>query len=324
MTRPRQSTRTAPRRRLSASAPVAPPREHGDWRVPVANAAETENMRPQPLRKRVRYKVQALTQGDYIRPGIDTFQDWSPASGWKCFIRRSIGLLLLLPLSIVMTFALLVQLYHAAPMVSSTSFLLSEPVWYSLMGVGLFLSLRIISQLEPITVYIYVLGHELTHAIAAWLSFSKVQTIHFDMEGGYVETEADNLFVALSPYFVPLWMLCWLSILFVVNFFFPFAEYNAWFYAGLGFWWTFHLHWTAWIIPREQPDLLENELVFSTLLIMLINVGILIGLLICFGVVSPSGYYTDFLNCARSIWAMLSDVSLWFWETFRIGMSSLG
>lgn len=322
MTAPRKSTRTKPRRSLTGTVPT-PPIEHGDWRVPVTNAAEVENMRPLPLRARVLRKVHVLTQSEYMRPSLDTFQDWSPARGWKCFIRRSFALLVLLPLSVIMTFALLVQLYHAVPMVSDTSFLLSEPVWYTLMGVGLFLSLRIIPQLEPITVYIYVLGHELTHAIAAWLSFSKVQSIHFDMEGGYVETEADNLFVALSPYFVPLWMLGWLGVLFVVNYCWPFAEYNAWFYAGLGFWWTFHLHWTAWIIPREQPDLLENELVFSTLLIMLLNVGILICLLIGFGVVSPAGYYADFMSCALSVWAMLSDVSIWFWETFRIGINSL-
>lgn len=316
MNRPRTRTRT---RRKQNEPDIKP--AFGDWRVEVKNAAETENMRPKPLRERVSHKVRALIAAEN-RGAFHELPDWSPASGWKCFIRRSAALLLMLPLSVVMTFALLVQLYHAAPMVSSSSFLLSEPVWYTLTGVGLFLSLRIISLLDPITIYIYVLGHELTHAVAAWLSFSKVQDIHFDMEGGYVETEADNLFIALSPYFVPLWMLCWLAALYVANLIYPFAEYNAWFYAGLGFWWTFHLYWTIWIIPREQPDLLENEIIFSTLFILLMNIGILICLLFCFGLITPAGYYRDFLHCANNIWAMFNDVSAWLWETFRIGLSS--
>ena len=56
----------------------------------------------------------------------------------------------------------------------------------------------------------------------------------------YVETDADRLFIALSPYFVPLWMLCWLGGVFVLNYFWPFEAYEAWFYGGLGFWWVFH------------------------------------------------------------------------------------
>ena len=154
----------------------------------------------------------------------------------------------------------------------------------------------------------YVLGHELTHALAAMLCFGKVQALSVDVDGGYVDTDTDNLFVSLAPYFVPLWMLLWLGVLFVANWIYPFAAYLPWFYAGFGFWWAFHVYWTLWVIPREQPDLLENGVVLSFMIIMLTNVVALLLMLRCFGVLSFHGYAQDFVVAAREIAAAFADL----------------
>lgn len=308
-----RSTSAAARRRKPADAS-----QHGDWRLEVRNPHEVEHLQLQPVRNlfhRTRARAQYLRNmavADYSYTGA-AVADWEPAHGLKRAIRLLLALLVMLPLSVVMIFALLLQLYHAAPTMGELSFWLSEPVWFTLMGGLLFASLKFSLVAEKILVYVYVLGHELTHALAALVSFGKVQSVHVDMSGGYVETDADNLFIALSPYFVPLWMLCWTGILFIANYFYPFGAYAPWFYGGLGFWWVFHLYWTVWIIPREQPDMLENGLVFSILLIMLMNVGILLGILCCFDVLSFEGYMADFSLCAQHLYALVRDCVSWLW-----------
>ena len=71
------------------------------------------------------------------------------------------------------------------------------------------------------------------------------------------------------------------------------------------------MYWTAWVIPREQPDMLENGLVFSLLLVMILNVGILLVVLYCFGLLSPMEYSLDLLEAAQQFWAASCDLVNW-------------
>ena len=57
-------------------------------------------------------------------------------------------------------------------------------------------------------------------------------------------------------------------------------------YSGLGFWWCFHLFWTAWIIPKDQPDLAGNGTFFSLILVYFANLLLFLGLLRLFNAVS--------------------------------------
>jgi hypothetical protein len=47
----------------------------------------------------------------------------------------------------------------------------------------------------------------------------------------------------------------------------------------MGITWTFHMLWTLWMIPRDQPDLRENGTFLSLVIITLANVLILAALL---------------------------------------------
>lgn len=308
-----------PRRTRSRSSRAYQP-EHGDWRMPVDNPAEAEHLPPPKkisLLRRARARLTYLESvpADAWRQGGSAEDDWQPISGWRAFIHRAVALLLLLPLSVVMVFALLVQLYHAAPTFGQFSFWFSEPIWYSCMGILLFLCLKFSAAANSALVYIYVVGHELTHALAAKLCFAHVGAMEFDISGGYVETDADNLFIALSPYFLPLWMCCWMLLLWVGNLVVPFESFPAWLYGGLGFWWCFHLYWTGWVIPREQPDMLEKGLELSLLITLLMNIVVLIGILCFFGVLDIGGYWADFRYCAHELWLLCCDVAAWLRRT---------
>lgn len=289
--------------------------EFGDWRVPVEKPHEVEHLRPQSVGMIRRLKVQAAYWQD-LEPvyGAQDAPDWEPVHGVKKAVRLLIGLVGLLPLSVIMVFALLVQLHHAAPVVVDLGFWQSVPVWYSVLGVLVFTALKYFRLVDAVLVFLYVLGHELTHALAAVLCFGKVQAMSVNMEGGYVDTDTDNLFVALAPYFVPLWMLVWMLVFFVVNWISPFEAYLPWLFAGFGFWWAFHVYWTLWVIPREQPDLLENGVVLSFMIIMLTNIAALVVMLRCFGVLSFHGYWQDFKYCAREIYETYHALAVWLWQ----------
>lgn len=290
--------------------------EFGDWRVPVAKPHETEHLKPTPVNVLRRLKVQAAywqsVEPVYTQDDLD---DWQPIHGWKRVLRLCIGLFLLLPLSVVMVFALLQQLYHAAPVVGNMDFWQSVPVWFSVLGALVFMAVKFFRLIDPVLMFAYVAGHELTHAITALMCLGKVQAVSVDLDGGYVDTDTDNLFVSLSPYFVPLWMLLWLGAFYVVNWLFPFESYLAWFYAGFGFWWAFHVYWTLWVIPREQPDLLENGVVLSFMIIMLTNIAALLLMLRCFGVISLRGYAQDFVTCAKDIYTTYHDLAVWLLQS---------
>jgi len=133
--------------------------------------------------------------------------------------------------------------------------------------------------------YIYVLGHELTHAFFIFICGGKISGFKVTPDGGYVITNKTNVLIALSPYFVPFWTCIVLAISYIAGFFIDIPYHAEILYFLIGFTWTFHLAWTIWMIPRDQPDLKENGSFFSLTIIYLANI-LLLATLLC---LSPSG-----------------------------------
>jgi hypothetical protein len=71
------------------------------------------------------------------------------------------------------------------------------------------------------------------------------------------------------------------------------GEADLVFYAVLGASWSFHMAWTVWMIPRDQPDLKDNGTFLSLVLIYLGNLVVLVGLL-CFATPHPFESLRDF------------------------------
>ena len=324
--------RTPSRPKRSNLHRTSPKPEFGDWRVELERPEEAEHYECPPLSiwKIAELKLEEFengdTYGDLYRHRIassrrhkvavtstqhpsETIYDDDdedieivPISGFRAFLRRAIAMLLLLPLSILLVHALGLQLVHALPTTAAdSSFWLSEPIYFSLLGFLTFLALMLSQVATPILVYLYVLGHELTHAITAMCFFGKVSTVNVDIDGGYIETDKDNVVIALAPYFVPLWLIVWVLLVAGFYLFLPRESVDPWFFGGCGFLWSFHLYWTIWVIPREQPDVLENGISFSLLFVVIMNILILIGILRFFNLITLSGYCQDFMTCARQL-----------------------
>lgn len=221
------------------------------------------------------------------------------------FIRHAVATFLLLPLALITAMSLCDQLAHAS---GSLNILFSIPVWYALMGAAVWVVLGSSRLFSSSLLYLYVLGHELTHALAVRCSMGTVYRFKADLDGGFIETDKSNLFISLSPYFLPLWAILWGLVWGTVYIFWPTITCQALLYAGLGFWWCFHLFWTAWIIPKDQPDLADNGTFFSLILVYFANLLLFLTLLRLFKAVSISRFLTDCLYNAERLWDAIRDL----------------
>lgn len=112
-----------------------------------------------------------------------------------------------------------------------------------------------------------VVAHELTHALFAIFFFKKVHSFAADQEGGRIEIEGENFMIALAPYFFPL-----LSLILVVIKPSVLDRYQ-WILNGfLGFSLMFHLLNLTTEFHPAQPDLRQNGILFSLIVVLFFNV----------------------------------------------------
>lgn len=183
----------------------------------------------------------------------------------------------LLPLCWITTWTFLARFSHAT---LYQGFWQTTEFWYFATGSLLMAGWFLTGLLQTLFLYLYVLGHELTHAVFVLLHRGKVMSFHVSSSGGYITTNKTNLIIALSPYFVPFWAVIFALLFGAARYFGDFsAVWDRLLYGGMGFAWTFHMLWTVWMIPRDQPDLKENGTFLSLVIIYLANLLILIALL---------------------------------------------
>jgi len=192
--------------------------------------------------------------------------------------------LLLLPLCWVTTWTFLSRFSQAT---FYGDFWKTPEFWYFATGAlvmgGWFWS----GLLQSFFLYLYVLGHELTHAVFVLLYRGRVTDFHVSSDGGYITTNKTNMVIALSPYFVPFWSVIGAGLYVAARYFGNLSpEWDRLLYGVMGFTWTFHMFWTVWMIPRDQPDLKENGTFLSLVVIYLANLLVLAGLL-CLAARSP-------------------------------------
>lgn len=210
---------------------------------------------------------------------------------WMRRMTRWLVGLVLLPLCWVTTWTFLSRFSHAAV---EQGFWQTAEFWYFALGalsmIGWFWS----GLLQSFFLYLYVLGHELTHAAFVVLFRGKVTNIHVSTEGGYITTNKTNLVIALSPYFVPFWSVVCAVVYAVLRLAVDLKPgWDLVFYAMMGMTWTFHMVWTLWMIPRDQPDLKENGTFLSLVVIYLANLLVLVALL-CVAAETPLQDTRDF------------------------------
>ncbi len=203
---------------------------------------------------------------------------------WPKRLLRWTLALSLLPLCWVTTWTFLSRFSQATVY---QGFWQTAEFWYFTTGALVMTGWFWSGLLQPFFLYLYVLGHELTHAIFVLIYRGKVTDFHVSADGGYITTNKTNLVIALSPYFFPFWSVVSAVLYAGIRYFCGFSnEWDRAFYALMGVTWTFHMIWTLWMIPRDQPDLKENGTFLSLVIIYLANLLVLAGLL-CVAEQSP-------------------------------------
>ncbi len=152
-----------------------------------------------------------------------------------------------------------------------------EEFWFFSLGVVLWL-IAFFGLPRPLVLYVF--GHELTHALWVWLMGGRVSQFRVSREGGHIVTDRNNFWIALTPYFIPIYSILALAAYGVASLFTGMQPYGRLLYAVIGVTWAFHFTFTCSMIPKKQSDLSENGTFFSLVLIYLMNLLLLVFMLI--------------------------------------------
>jgi hypothetical protein len=120
----------------------------------------------------------------------------------------------------------------------------------------------------------YVFGHELTHAIAGILSGAKIKKFKVRKNSGSVVLNKDNIWITLSPYFIPLYAFLVIFIYLLIGYFAPLENFYSLFLFFLGFAISFHIALTIYIVKIGQSDLKVYGNFFSFIFIIAVNVAV--------------------------------------------------
>jgi hypothetical protein len=229
------------------------------------------------------------------------YQEMSLGMGVR-FLRWLLALAML-PMCLITTWTLLSEFSEEA---QQQRFWLSRETWFFTLG-SIIMGIAFYSGLlRRFFLYVYVLGHELTHALFVIFHLGKVTEMKVSTDGGYIATNKSNILIALSPYFFPFWSVSLISLYGIFAWLVSLPHYSdTIFYGALGMSWTFHLCWTLWMIPRDQPDLKENDTFFSLVFIYFANILIL-SMMLC-----AASRQLDFSTFFASWWVHAEELARW-------------
>lgn len=141
-----------------------------------------------------------------------------------------------------------------------------------LCGIAAFALVNLFSKGRP---FLYVFAHEVSHAMASFLTGSKVHSIYVSGSGGTTKTEKCNLLILLLPYILPFFAVCILALYWALDWAGDVHALNPYFYFLMGFTLTHHLFLTCYFIFKGQSDIRKAEPVLALGLVIFFNAVIL-------------------------------------------------
>ncbi len=151
-------------------------------------------------------------------------------------------------------------------------FWLTEEFWFFSLGCVLWL-ITFFGLSRPVTLYVF--GHELTHALWVWLMGGRVSRFQVNRDGGQIETDTSNFWIALAPYFYPVYAIFLILLYGALGMVVDLEPYRRVLFALVGAAWGFHATFTCWMIPKGQSDLKEHGTFFSLVVIFTLNLFVL-------------------------------------------------
>ena len=125
-------------------------------------------------------------------------------------------------------------------------------------------------------VRMYVLGHELTHALWGLLFGARPSDVRVSASGGSVRLSKSNMLITLAPYFFPFYTFLVIIVALVTYAFFrPLPYLPLWLFL-VGFTWSFLVLFTLETLGQRQPDVKLYGRIFSWTFIFIVNVAIVL------------------------------------------------
>jgi hypothetical protein len=134
----------------------------------------------------------------------------------------------------------------------------------------------VIYMLLPKPMWVYVFGHELTHALWTWLFAGRVKQLKVTSKGGHVVVTKNNFLISLAPYFFPLYVVLVVLAFVAGNLIWNWMPYVVGFHLLVGAAYAFHVTLTWHILKTEQSDITQHGYAFSAVVIFLGNIGVLL------------------------------------------------
>lgn len=144
----------------------------------------------------------------------------------------------------------------------------------------------------PKPMWIYVFGHELTHALWAWLFGGRVKKMKVSSSGGHVIITKTNFLITLAPYFFPLYAVILMGVFATGHWFWGWQKFFVYFDLLLGAAYAFHVSLTIHALRVQQSDITSQGYLFSGVVIFLGNAMILLfGIPLLTQAISPGGAF---------------------------------
>ena len=150
----------------------------------------------------------------------------------------------------------------------------AQTFWVALVGgAGCWLAIYL---LLPKPMWVYVFGHELTHALWTWLCGGRVKKFKASSKGGHVIITKTNFLIALAPYFFPLYAVLVVVVFVIGHLIWNWAWLLPWFHFFIGAAYAFHVTLTWHILKTKQSDITDQGYLFSGVVIWLGNILVLL------------------------------------------------
>jgi len=198
--------------------------------------------------------------------------------------------------------ALIISAARAFTEISSS--VSAGPKWF-VSGAAAYTTLHVLGILRFKRAYVF--AHESCHALAAWLRGGKVFGMVVKEESGHVDLSKMDAFIALAPYWIPLYALLTVGV-YRVGLWAGFTGREDIFLAVMGGFLAFHLlHTASSLWATHQSDLDQAGVTLSISLVLLLNAIVLLVSMKC---LFPTGVSLQealrwTLQVSKGFWTML-------------------
>jgi hypothetical protein len=134
----------------------------------------------------------------------------------------------------------------------------------------------VIFVMLPKPMWLYVFGHEFTHALWTWLFGGQVKRMKVTGSGGQVVISKTNFLIALAPYFFPFYAVMVIAVFALGHLIWNWHSYLVFFHLAVGAAYAFHVTLTGHVLQTQQSDITGQGWLFSAVVIFLGNVCVLL------------------------------------------------